>query len=240
MIVLVTVAVSLTLRYYVFNPDHYAQKAEFLRSLGMAGIADGWMEFMEDAENAELHRHAAWAGGWLIAYFVIPALVVKLVLRERIRDYGVKLQGALSGLWIYAIMFAVMIPLILIVSRDAHFQQTYPFYRLDVGEPLWPRFWVWEVLYGLQFVGLEFFFRGFMLHGIRHRFGVYAVFVMMVPYCMIHFGKPMPETFASIIAGVALGIMSLKTRSIWLGAAIHITVALSMDFTSLWRRGLLG
>jgi membrane protease YdiL (CAAX protease family) len=63
---------------------------------------------------------------------------------------------------------------------------------------------------------------------------------MMVPYCMIHFTKPLPECCASIVAGLALGFMSLKTRSIWLGAALHISVALSMDFTSLWRQGYFG
>jgi membrane protease YdiL (CAAX protease family) len=57
---------------------------------------------------------------------------------------------------------------------------------------------------------------------------------------MIHFYKPMPEAFASIVAGLALGYMSLRTHSIWLGAAIHVTVALSMDFASLWRQGRLG
>ena len=72
----------------------------------------------------------------------------------------------------------------------------------------------WECSYGLQFIGLEFFFRGFMVHGTRHRFGFYAVFVMMVPYCMIHYQKPMPETFGAIVAGIVLGFMSLKMRSI--------------------------
>jgi membrane protease YdiL (CAAX protease family) len=63
---------------------------------------------------------------------------------------------------------------------------------------------------------------------------------MMLPYCMIHFTKPLPEACASIVAGLALGLMSLKTRSIWLGAALHITVALSMDLASLARQGFLG
>ena len=58
---------------------------------------------------------------------------------------------------------------------------------------------------------------------------------MTVPYCMIHFGKPMPETFGAIGAGVVLGFMSLKTRSIWLGAMLHVAVAWSMDAAALWR-----
>ncbi len=97
-----------------------------------------------------------------------------------------------------------------------------------------------EFVYGLQFVGVEFFFRGFLVFGLKRRFGAYAIVVMMVPYCMIHFGKPLAETLASIIAGLALGFMSLRTRSIVLGVAIHMTVALSMDFASMGQKGWFG
>ena len=43
-----------------------------------------------------------------------------------------------------------------------------------------------------------------------------------------------------IIAGIVLGFMSLKTRSIWLGAALHIAVAVTMDLLALWRLGHFG
>jgi membrane protease YdiL (CAAX protease family) len=152
-------------------------------------------------------------------------------------DYGVKLKGVFSLWWMYILMLAVMLPIVIVASRSEGFQATYPFFEPFPNEPLWPRFWIWEVAYFLQFVGLEFFFRGFLLHGIRRRFGAYAIFVMMVPYCMIHFGKPIPETLAAIVAGIILGFMSLKTRSIWMGAALHVTVALTMDTCALWRVG---
>jgi membrane protease YdiL (CAAX protease family) len=45
------------------------------------------------------------------------------------------------------------------------------------------------------------------------------------------------ETFAAFIAGIVLGLMSLKTRSIWMGAVLHVSVALSMDFAALRRKG---
>ena len=127
-----------------------------------------------------------------------------------------------------------------LVSQTEAFQAKYPFYRLQPGEPFWPRLWIWEIAYICQFFALEFFFRGFMVHGLRQRFGIYAIFVMTVPYCMIHFGKPMTETLAAIGAGIILGLMSLKTRSIWLGACLHVAVAMSMDFLALWHKGILG
>jgi membrane protease YdiL (CAAX protease family) len=136
-------------------------------------------------------------------------------------------------------MFVVMLPTVLVVSGAASFQARYPFYQMAPGEPLAPFFWQWEFFYFLQFFSLEFFFRGFMVHGLKHRFGYYTVFVMCVPYCMIHFHKPLPEALAAIIAGVILGTLSLKSRSILLGVAIHYSVAITMDLAALWRKGLL-
>ena len=86
---------------------------------------------------------------------------------------------------------------------------------------------------GWQFFGLEFFFRGFILHGLRRALGANAIFVMIVPYCMIHFGKPMPETIGAIGAGLILGTLAMRTRSIWGGVLIHIGVAMTMDVLAL-------
>jgi membrane protease YdiL (CAAX protease family) len=54
---------------------------------------------------------------------------------------------------------------------------------------------------------------------------------------MIHFGKPMPETIAAIIAGIFLGKMALRSGSILPGILLHYTVAISMDLLSLWQQG---
>jgi membrane protease YdiL (CAAX protease family) len=112
------------------------------------------------------------------------------------------------------------------------FQQMYPFY--DEASRSVFDFVAWQFLYAAQFVFLEFFFRGFLIHGLKQRFGIYAIAVSTVPYCMIHFGKPFPETMGAIIAGIALGGLSLFTGSIWLGAAIHISVAMSMDVLAIF------
>jgi hypothetical protein len=56
---------------------------------------------------------------------------------------------------------------------------------------------------------------------------------MVVPYCMIHYGKPMAETCGAIFAGLVLGTIAMRTRSIWGGVAIHVCVALSMDGLAL-------
>ncbi len=56
---------------------------------------------------------------------------------------------------------------------------------------------------------------------------------MIVPYCMIHYGKPMPETLGAIGAGLILGTLAMRTKSIWGGVLIHIGVAMTMDVLAL-------
>jgi membrane protease YdiL (CAAX protease family) len=233
--VLLTAAVVLTLQEYPGqNPELLAG---WLDRLGLTSLGDHLRAFVGPS-TPRVNDLIYWALFSFATYFFIPSLVVVCLFRESIRNYGLKLRGAFTDWWLYVVFFAFMAGPLLVVSTNLHFQQTYPFYKVAAGEPLWPNFWRWEMCYGLQFIGLEFFFRGFMVHGTKHRFGFYAVFVMMVPYCMIHFRKPMPETFGAIGAGIVLGFMSLKTRSIWMGAAIHMSVALSMDFLSMWRQGM--
>lgn len=202
-----------------------------------------WQQFLPTAElakqwdvPADLLHHLAFAYGCVFWYILPAVLVIKFALRERVIDYGVKLRGWNDGWKIYLVFVTVMVPLVIVFSGEKRFLQLYPFYKWEAADG-WGRLLAWEASYALQFVALEFFFRGFLVHGLKHRFGVYSVFVMTVPYCMIHFGKALPECLASIIAGVALGLMSLKTRSVWLGAALHISVAWGMDSAVLFRKG---
>lgn len=229
-IVLTTAAITLTVEHFVFS---LGDPPEWFNE-----ILVRW--FGNRSDQAEFTGNLYFILGMAITYLFVPLLVVKCVLKESLAEYGLKRKGAFQGGWTYFAMLMVMFSIVLFMSRTAEFQETYPFYRPPAGEPLYPRFFVWEVSYVFQFFALEFLFRGFMVHGTKHRFGFYSIFVMMIPYCMIHFAKPMPECFGAIIAGIILGFMSLKTCSIWGGFAVHIGVALSMDFLVLYHQGLLG
>lgn len=232
--VLVVAAIVLTLQHFYADLGNVRYQLRAWGQDSLVRSVDGWLA---DPTTYQLRSGAWWALFSVATYFVVPWLVIALAFGERLSDYGCKVRGAFADGWIYVVFFCIMGPLLLWVSTHQHFQDTYPFYKLMPGERLGVKYWSWEMLYFLQFFGLEFFFRGFMVHGTKHRFGVYSIYVMAVPYCMIHFSKPLLEALAAIIAGVALGFMSLKNRSIWLGAAIHMTVAVSMDMMSLWRQG---
>ena len=192
---------------------------------------------LQGSEWFELYRLSYWSGSCIIGYFIIPSIVILVLFKGNLLDYGLRIKGVFKHFWLYLLMFAGILPLVIIMSAKPEFQATYPFYFFAARSPY--DFWVWEGLYAAQFFALEFFFRGFCIHGLKHRFGFYSVFIAVIPYCMIHFGKPFPETLGAIIAGLVLGTLSLKTGSIWLGFLIHVSVALSMDVAALFRRGAL-
>ena len=210
--------------------EYYSKRHYFVSNI----LTPGENPFSVDNQ---LNQLLYWAGWCVSAYFVLPAFIVKVFFRERLRDYGLTWRGFGSHAWLYGLMFVIMVPLVFIVSLDESFLMTYPFYRSAAVDPR--GYWLWMLAYAAQFFSLEFFFRGFLIHGLKRRMGVYSVMVMVVPYCMIHFGKPMLETVGAIIAGVVLGFLSLRTNSIMLGVLIHISVALTMDLVSLWRQGVL-
>lgn len=207
-----------------------------LTNLGFIDSANRFGSFMNHGPDARLHSLCWWAGTIIFVYFVVPALLTRVVFKMKLRDMGLKFSGSMQGWPLYAFMLAIMLPLVYYFSSTESFQMRYPFYKPVNGEDLWPNFFIWEVVYFFQFVSLEFFFRGFVTLGTRKSFGYMSIFVMMVPYCMIHFGKPMPETIGAIIAGIVLGTLSLKSRSVILGILIHYSVAITMDLMALMRK----
>jgi uncharacterized protein len=212
---------------------------EALEAVGLDDLGQRFASALTEGENTRLYALLFWASSCVLLYFVIPALVVKLVFRQSLKDYGLGLSGAWKHIMVYVILFFIVVPAVIAVSFSERFQEQYPFYKSYIDGQLPPGFVIWELAYAMQFFALEFFFRGFLLHGLKHRMGFYAVFAMIIPYCMIHFGKPFPETLAAIIAGFVLGVLSLRTKTIWLGFLIHVSVAWSMDLTALIQTGVL-
>lgn len=178
-----------------------------------------------------LSQYAYWSGFRVVFYVLLPWTVVLLMPGERIRDYGLNVAGIKQHLWVYVLLFAIILPPLVMVSYTAPFQKTYPFYKLAARS--WSDFFAWEALYSLQFFALEVFFRGFMIHPLKRALGSHAIFVMAVPYCMIHYNKPLAEVLGAIVAGTILGTLSLRTRSIWCGVLVHVTVAVTMDSLSI-------
>ncbi|MGZ3453208.1 MAG: CPBP family intramembrane glutamic endopeptidase [Polyangiales bacterium] len=233
MVCLALGAVILTLQEYYGGRVTYD---EMIRKALVAREAlkpNGWIHV---SKFDELYALSYWAttriGGYLL-----PLLVWKIVFRrDSVLDFGLRTRGFLEHAWIYAMFVSVMIPVMLIVSKQPDFGGYYPFYKNATRS--WMDFLTWEALYVGQFFALEVFFRGWWVRACRS-FGAGAIFCMVVPYCMIHYGKPYLEACGAIVAGTVLGSLSMKTKSIYAGFLVHMTVAILMDFLALHHRHAL-
>jgi membrane protease YdiL (CAAX protease family) len=232
LIALATAAACLTLMEYLGSSRHFFRIVDRVVLSDNANIANLAIALQEWKFFALVH-HLWWCFWRVICYFLLPALVVRLGFRSRLRDYGLTFKGMGSHLWLWGLCYLPMLAIIVVASLRSDFARYYPFY--DEARRSWFDLLAWEMMYAVQFFSLEFFFRGFWLSALKPTMGSQAIFAMVVPYCMIHFGKPWPETLGAIFAGIFLGTLAFRSRSIWIGFFIHESVALSMDLLSLWQ-----
>lgn len=134
-------------------------------------------------------------------------------------------------------LFVVMTPLIILASFSASFQESYPIYNMSqyknhLPGTYWQQVVVFESMYLFDFTYVELLFRGFMIHTMYKYMGIECVLAMATLYCTYHFGKPLGETVSSFFGGTVLGLLSLRTHSLYGGIIIHAGVALMMEAAS--------
>lgn len=228
---LVIAAVVLTMH------DYYGGRSVFndvLRPFLQKKQAAGWT-WVKMEKYESLWSYGWWAFARVAGYMLIPLPLYKLVFRkESLADLGFRIKGVQKHLPLYGISLALVIVCTFLVARSPDFAGYYPFYKL-AGRSYFDLL-VWEAMYFAQFFALEVFFRGFLLGAMR-TFGSGAIVAMCVPYCMIHYGKPYLEANGAILAGIFLGTLAMRAKSIYGGFVVHVTVALGMDLLALHNRG---
>ena len=189
-------------------------------------------------EHPGVGSYLWWGVSSLVMRVGVPLLIIVWLIKRPPREFGFRLRGIARHLPIYGGLYLVMLPVLFVVSGFESFETFYPFY--DRAAEGGAGFWLYELGYLTQFIGVEAFFRGFMTFGLLRRFGWLAIPVMTVPYTMIHFTKPMPEATAAIVAGLVLGYLAVRSKSFVPGIFLHVSVAITMDLLVLWRLGALG
>src|SRR5690348_9900330 len=63
-----------------------------------------------------------WALASIFFYMALPVCVIKLLFKERLRDYGLKRQQFFGYYRVYLLVFLFIFPLIVIVSYTPQFQ----------------------------------------------------------------------------------------------------------------------
>ncbi len=146
------------------------------------------------------------------------------------RVYGLSIQGVS---WkAYFLLLLMMVPLIALASTQKDFIHYYPkVARLFSEEFPWnlKQAGIYELFYGIDFVYIEFFFRGFLVIAFSRFLGPTSIPFAALMYCTIHFGKPLGETISSWFGGMILGILVYETRSIAGGVVVHMGIAWLME-----------
>jgi len=161
---------------------------------------------------------------------IMPAFTIRYLFGENLKDFGVKVGDWKSGL----LLVAVILPLITVLllypgSLNPEMQLFFP-YDKSAGRSI-QAFMRYELVRGLLFyTAWEFFFRGFVLFGLRDRVGdSIANLIQTIPSCLWHIGGPGGELFSSIPGGFLFGVIALRTRSILWPLLLHYLIGVIND-----------
>jgi len=161
---------------------------------------------------------------------IIPLLIIKLVFKEALKDYGIRFGDWRNGLPLSIILLLIITGLMLFPSAQVpEFRDAYPFDK-TAGDSIF-NFLRFEILRGLFFyTAWEFFFRGFILFGLKKYVGDWlAICIQTIPSCLWHVGLPTGEIFASIAAGILFGIIAVRTHSILWIFILHYLIGVLLD-----------
>jgi len=189
--------------------------------------------YFTDNEFVQLYEYLFWFIGDFISLFLLPSIIIIFLFKEKLSDYGVKFGDYKVGFTVTLISIAVMLPILWFISASPEFAAKYP--HLQMAKSNWSIFIIYEIGMLIYLFAWEFIWRGFMLFGLEKKFGYYAVFIQMIPFVILHNGKPELETFSSILGGIILGIVALRTRSFLYGVFIHFAIMIGIDIFSTVR-----
>lgn len=160
----------------------------------------------------------------LFYLFIVPVVLIHF-LGAHLKEFGFrwgkwpfrKDRTALVGLLVFILLIAL--------SFLPQFQD---YYVTKMPSETWSL-----ILYIIFFSGSilfawEFFFRGFLLFGLKDRFGEFAIVIQAVPFALMHIGKPPIEAFISVFAGLALGYIAYRSESFIPAFIIHWLISIPL------------
>jgi membrane protease YdiL (CAAX protease family) len=161
---------------------------------------------------------------------ILPYFLITVVFKESAKEYGLTTGDWGKGLKLIAIIFPIIAAFVLYPS--IYNQEMVSFYpqskEIATSSSLFLKFEAIRIF--LFYTGWEFFFRGFMLFGLRKYVGdAMAICIQIIPSCLWHIGMPTGEIFASIFGGILFGMIALRTGSILYPYILHCLIGITLD-----------
>ena len=141
---------------------------------------------------------------YTVYYMILPAFTILFILRENPLDFGLRIGDyKLWGFYV-AITVLIAIPVLYIGSLFSSVDQYYnkPFDYYSFFTEMVPLLFVWEYI-----------LRGFLLFGLKERFKEASILIQMVPFVLLHIGKPEIEILMCIPMGLWFGYIAYRGKS---------------------------
>jgi membrane protease YdiL (CAAX protease family) len=152
----------------------------------------------------------------LLFFVVIPLFVTTIALRRNPLDYGVRI-GKPKVWGFHVVLFCLIAWLTLfLVSTNPDLRE---YYKKDDFSLI-----SYFLVTFVNLVSSEFLFRGFLLFGLKEKFGTGSILLQMIPFVLVHLGKPDLETLSTIVTGIWFGYICYRGESFWPAFIVHMFI----------------
>ena len=151
---------------------------------------------------------------YAIFFIVLPTAGLLLIKRNPL-DMGLRLGDWRK--WLIHLLVAGAIAVV-VVAVGSRFDSVSEYYGAKTGTGI-----LQYILERIVIIfAIEYLFRGFLLFGLKEKLGGGAVLLQMVPFALMHIGKPEIEAIGCILTGLYFGYLAYRTGSMWPVLAIHL------------------
>lgn len=158
---------------------------------------------------------------YLVYYTVLPVFTILFILRENPLDFGLRVGN--YKLWGFYVAITVLtaIPVLYIGSLFPSIGKYYtkPFDYYNFFTQMVPLLFFWEYI-----------LRGFLLFGLKERFKEASILIQMVPFVLLHIGKPEIEILMCIPMGLWFGYMAYRGKSFWPAFITHSFINFALKY----------
>ena len=176
-----------------------------------------------------LARYHSFGERWAVAllfYASLPILTIILFLRRNPLDFGFRLGNWRVWRFYVIITCIVALPILFAASRIDSLDTYYSLHDFDIVS--------YCLKIAVYLTAWEFLYRGYLLFGLKRKFKDASILIQMVPFVLMHLGKPELETLSTIPIGIYLGFVAYRGGSFWPAVIIHIFINILFRIFTNW------
>ncbi len=189
-----------------------------------------YFPFLNDFTSGEVYAYLLEYLVFFVLMMIFPLIISKIFGKTNKLVALLKLNNLGKNLpWVLLAIVAIVIPSAYHASTLESVLLEYPLPRtLITNQQMLSVYFL--ALTFLYYLSWEFFFRGFLLFGLKDRYGtVPAILIQTISSSLVHIGKPAPEMIGSIPFGIIFGIIAIKTKNIWIVVLLHAALGIFTD-----------